>query len=67
VIPGLVDAHALSLLTPKQRAEFRREQVLLDCLEIAMRSMAFAALPTTRYDLRLIRQKLEAAKIEVKA
>lgn len=40
-----------------------RAAVLEECLGIAMRSLAFAALPTTRVDLRLIRDKLQQAGI----
>lgn len=67
MIAGLLDNHALSVLSAEERREVRHIVVLRDCLEIAMRECAFAALPTSRQALRVIRQRLSEAGIEVNA
>lgn len=43
----------------------REVAVLRECLGIAMRSMEFAALPTTRVDLRTIRARMAESKVRL--
>lgn len=47
------------------RALTHEAAVLRDCLGIAMRSLTFAALPTTRADLRAIRARLAEAGVRL--
>lgn len=79
---GRIDATGLRVLAGEPRSPIRAPRtaseveiarlthsvaVLTECLEIAIRGLSFVAWDVTKSDLRLIRDKLAAAGVEVKA